>query len=96
MSRAGHQGARRNRTRPRQTATVTDQPAETQPDTTDASTDGPPADDDQSAALDRSAEAIREAKDAEGTVAAHDDITAADEDRSGEASQDPEGEGGMP
>ena len=63
----------------------TDQPAPT----TDAG-------DDQGEALDRAAASIREARDAEGTVAANDDITTRDAERAGEHSEDPGGEGGHP
>jgi hypothetical protein len=52
--------------------------------------------DDHGAALDQAAESIREAHDAEATVAAHDDITALDDERAGEYSEDPNGEGGHP
>ena len=52
--------------------------------------------DDQGAALDRAAESIREAQDAEGTVASSDDITSRDAERAGEHSEDPGGEGGHP
>ena len=52
--------------------------------------------DDHGAALERSADAIREARDAEGGVAAHGDITSADADHAGEASEDPDGQGGTP
>ncbi len=46
--------------------------------------------------LERAAESIREAKDAEGEVAAHDDITTLDDERAGEYSEDAGGEGGHP
>ena len=44
----------------------------------------------------RSAESLREAREAEGTVAASDDITSRDDERAGEYSEDPGGEGGHP
>lgn len=69
---------------------MTDQPATSQP------APGPHVEDDHGAALDRADESIREAKDAAGTVVAHDDITTADDDRAGEYSEDPGGEGGHP
>ena len=56
----------------------------------------PPAEESDGEALDRAAESIRDAKDAEGTVAANDDITAQDDDRAGEYSEDPDGAGGHP
>ncbi len=62
------------------------------PDPTTSATAG----DDQDAALDRAAESIREARDAEGRVAANDDITSRDDERAGAYSEDPEGEGGHP
>ena len=68
----------------------TDQPRTDQSDTT---TD---ARDDQDDALARAAESIREARDAEGAVAANDDITTRDDERAGEHSEDPGGEGGHP
>jgi hypothetical protein len=55
-----------------------------------------PTDGDHGAALERSAESIRDARDAEGTVAAHDDITARDDERAGEHSEDLDGTGGHP
>ncbi len=77
---------------------MTDLPDDPQPTdpSTGTSADDPLADDDQGAALDRAAGSIREAKDAEGTVAANDDITAEDEDRAGEHSDNPDGGGGLP
>jgi hypothetical protein len=69
---------------------MTDVPAETQPDretATDSATD-----DDQGAALGRSAEAIHEARDAEGSVEANDDITSRDDERAEQHSEDPGGE----
>ena len=72
---------------------MSDQSDPSQPDTTNA----PPAvDDDGGAALERSSGSIREAREAEGSVAAHDDITSLDEQREGEHSEDPDGEGGAP
>jgi hypothetical protein len=73
---------------------MTDVPADHQPDhdpATESATATPTVDDD--AALDRSAEAIREARDAEGTVAANDDITSRDDERAEEHSEDPGAEG---
>ncbi|GAB2583839.1 hypothetical protein [Microlunatus antarcticus] len=67
---------------------MTDQPSTPDPQTTD-----PTAGDD---ALERAAESIREAHDAEATVAANDDITTEDRERAGEYSQSPDGEGGRP
>jgi hypothetical protein len=65
-----------------------------QPETTET---GPQTgSDDGGEALERSAESIREAQDAEGQVAAHDDITTLDAARAGEYSEDPGGEGGHP
>jgi len=55
-----------------------------------------PAGHDQDDALERAAESIRQARAAEGTVAANDDITARDDERAGENSEDPGGEGGHP
>jgi hypothetical protein len=69
-----------------------DLPETDQPETATAA----PATDDHGDALERSAESIREARDAEGTVAANDDITARDDERAGEYSEDPGGEGGHP
>lgn len=54
-----------------------------------------PAEADRSA-LDRADESIREARDAEGAVAARDDITTLDDARAGVNSEDPDGEGGHP
>lgn len=62
---------------------MTDQP---NPETTEA---------DQTP-LERAAESIREARDAEGEVAAHDDITTLDDERAGIYSEDPDDEGGHP
>lgn len=73
----------------RQTAGMSDQ--ENTPETTTASV---PDEDGQGAALDRAAEAIQEAKDAGGRVAANDDITAVDAQRAGDAAPDPEADGG--
>lgn len=52
--------------------------------------------DDQGAALERAAESIDTAREAEGRVAANDDITTADQSQAGEHSQSPDGEGGRP
>jgi hypothetical protein len=72
---------------------MTDLPATDQPDPSTAS---PGVEDDHGAALDRAAESIREAQEAGGSVAAHDDITTRDDERAGEYSEDPNGEGGHP
>jgi hypothetical protein len=72
---------------------MTDLPATDQPD---PSTARPDVADDHGAALDRAADAIRDAQEAQGSVAAHDDITSRDDDRAGEYSEDPDGEGGHP
>jgi hypothetical protein len=72
---------------------MTDLPATDQPDPS-TSTSG--VVDDHGAALERAAQSIREAQDAEGGVAAHDDITTRDDERAGEYSEDPNGEGGHP
>lgn len=69
------------------------------PESTQPETDQPqPAHvaDDHGEALERSAESLREAREAEGTVAASDDITSRDDERAGEYSEDPDGEGGHP
>jgi hypothetical protein len=68
----------------------------TEPDPSASNTDVASPDDEDGAALRRSAESIREAREAEGGVAASDDITTLDEDRAGEYSEDPDGEGGHP
>jgi hypothetical protein len=52
--------------------------------------------DDHGEALERSAEAIREARDAEAPVADRDDITVRDDERAGVYSEDVGGEGGHP
>lgn len=68
-----------------------------QPDpSTDVSTDGPPVESDDGEALERAAGSIRDAKAAEGTVAANEDITSLDDQRAGEHSETPEGGGGLP
>jgi hypothetical protein len=72
---------------------MSETPADHQHDT---STSGPAVEDDAGAALDRSASSIHEAKDAAGTVAAHEDITVRDAERAGEHSEDPDGTGGHP
>ena len=77
---------------------MTDLPADTQPDretTTDSGTSAPTADDGGDA-LDRAAEAIHEARDAEGSVEANDDITSRDDERAEEHSEDPGAEGSHP
>ena len=76
----------------------TDQPDTTQPDTTrpDTSTEDPTTTADGETALERSGDAIREAKDAGGSVAASEDITTLDDQRAGDYSEDPNGEGGHP
>ena len=69
---------------------MTDQPTASAPDPGP----GPEAgSDDGGAALERSAASIREAKDAEGTVAAHEDITTLDAQRAETHSEDPGAEG---
>ncbi|GAA3564562.1 hypothetical protein GCM10022197_20290 [Microlunatus spumicola] len=65
----------------------------TRPDT---STEDPTRTEDGGTALEQAGEAIREAKDAGGTVAANEDITTLDAQRAGEYSEDPGGEGGHP
>lgn len=72
---------------------MSDQPETSQPETTPAETQ---VADDHGAALERAAESIREAREAGGTVAAHEDITTQDDARAGEHSEDPDGEGGHP
>jgi hypothetical protein len=52
--------------------------------------------DDGGAALERAQEAIDDARDAEGGVAANDDITTHDDAMAGEYSEDAYGEGGHP
>jgi hypothetical protein len=64
--------------------------------TTESPADPSAPDDDGGAALESSADAIQEAREAEGTVAAADDITSEDDDRAGEHSLDPDGQGGQP
>ena len=56
----------------------------------------PAPDEGGTGALDRAAESIHDAKDAEGAVAANDDITTRDADRAGDYSEDPDGSGGHP
>lgn len=76
---------------------MTDLPDDPQPAATiDGTTTDEATADDQSAALDRAAGAIREAKDAEGTVAANEDITSRDDEHAGENSDNPDGGGGLP
>jgi hypothetical protein len=67
---------------------MSDLPSENEPETT--------LTDDHGAALERAAESIHEAHDAEGRVAAHGDITTADDAKAGEYSEDPDGTGGHP
>ena len=68
-----------------------------EPEPTPASTEQPDgAGDDGGAALERSAEAIDDAREAEAPVAASDDISARDDEMAGEYSEDPGGEGGHP
>ncbi len=74
---------------------MSDQTDETQPEDT-SGTSPETTTDDQGAALDRASEAIDEAREAEGSVAASDDITSHDEARAGEHSEDPDGTGGHP
>lgn len=57
---------------------------------------GQDGDDDGGAALERAQEAIDDAQDAQGSVAAHDDITTRDDAVAGKYSEDPGGEGGHP
>jgi hypothetical protein len=76
----------------RQTAAVTD-PDPSLPETTAPE---PTTDDDHGAALERSADAIQDAQEAGGGVAANDDITSLDERREGENSDNPDGGGGLP
>lgn len=82
---------------------MTDQPNAPEPDADDSAPEPTPepgieteTETDDGGPLDRATESIREARDAEGTVAAHDDITSLDEQRAGEYSEDPGGEGGHP
>jgi hypothetical protein len=63
---------------------------------TETTPTSPPADAGGTEALDQAAKSIRDAKDAEGHVAANDDITTRDDDRAGEHSEDPDGTGGHP
>ena len=72
---------------------MTDQPAD-QPSTEQPSHEH--VTDDHGDALRRSAASIKEAQDAEGVVAGHDDITTLDAQRAGELSEDPDGSGGHP
>jgi hypothetical protein len=71
----------------------TAQPDPTQPDT---STEDPTTGPDGETALGRADDAIREARDAGGRVAANEDITTLDDQRAGAYSEDPDGEGGHP
>ncbi|SER08865.1 hypothetical protein [Microlunatus flavus] len=75
---------------------MTEQTTSPEPDPTPAPAAGDPAGDDHGAALERSAEAIDEAREAEAPVAARDDITTRDSEMAGEYSEDPGGEGGHP
>lgn len=72
----------------RQTAGMSDQ--DTTPETT---TESVPDEQGEDVALDRAADAIQEAKDAGGRVAANDDITAVDAQRAGDAAPDPAADG---
>ena len=74
---------------------MTDQPAVPEP-ADQPSTEHAHVTDDHGAALRRSADSIKEAEDAEGVVAGHDDITTLDAQRAGEYSEDPDGSGGHP
>lgn len=74
---------------------MSDLPESTQPKTDQPATESQ-LPDDHGEALERSAASIREAREAEGTVAANDDITTRDDERAGEYSEDPGGEGGHP
>ncbi|HEY0237682.1 MAG TPA: hypothetical protein VGC37_03480 [Friedmanniella sp.] len=65
-------------------------------DTPQSATSPETTTDDQGAALDRASDAIDEAREAEGRVAASDDITSRDEAHAGEHSEDPDGSGGHP
>jgi len=71
----------------------TAQPETDQPDT---SAEDPTTTEGGETALGRADDAIREAKDAGGTVAANEDITTLDDQRAGDYSEDPNGEGGHP
>ena len=84
-------------TGPASEETAGETPAETTAETA-AETAGQArtGDDDGGAALERAQDAIDEAHDAQGSVAAHDDITSRDEAMAGEHSEDPGGEGGHP
>lgn len=72
---------------------MTDLPQTSPPETTPATAS---LSDDDGAALERSTASIREAKEAAGSVAAHEDITSLDDRRAGEQSEDPDGQGGAP
>ena len=72
---------------------MTDQPGTS---TTETTTTNPPVEDADAGPLERADESIREARDAEGGVAANDDITSLDEQREGDASENPDGEAGHP
>ena len=71
-------------------------PPETETTTTASDASDASSEEGDSEALDRAAESIREAKDAEGDVAASDDIRTRDDDLAGVNSEDPDGEGGHP
>ena len=76
---------------------MSDLPESTRPESTEPETSPPVRGaDDDGEALERAAAAIREAHEAEGSVAANDDITTRDDERAGEHSEDPDGEGGHP
>ena len=80
-------------TGPASEETAAETPADTTAETAGQARTG---DDDGGAALERAQDAIDEAHDAQGSVAAHDDITSRDEAMAGEYSEDPGGEGGHP
>lgn len=70
---------------------------QTSPDPTSPSAAQPGgAGDDGGEALERSAAAIKDAREAEAPVAASDDITARDDEMAGEYSEDSYGEAGHP
>jgi hypothetical protein len=75
---------------------MSDLPNSSEPETPVETTPENAEGDDQGAALERAAESIDDAREAEGRVTANDDITTADEARAGEHSQSPDGEGGRP
>lgn len=69
---------------------------QTSPEPTSPSAAQPGAGDDGGEALERSAEAIKDAREAEAPVAATDDITTRDDEMAGEYSEDSYGEAGHP